>query len=443
MEQSIFLPSNRNLAIPSPTHPLLAVASGNVLDVYDIHTLSLLHSTPTSSPIAHVCWSCKSCSAGPLVALSSRPSNTLLVLQAESGQALLDLHESILPISHIQLHPPYLLVLSSHSLLVSVYHLPSATLHARLPFPSPQCLPFALSRSYILASVHQVKTRRSLHLQPLSSSRHGHHISLDSLPLSSIRGLLWIDSSRLLLYGSPHDAHGSDALVVLTHKGQLACAGNPERTDCYRYGRGERIYSGMRTSGIEIVRECKGMLGIGYSGWSVRIVETTGWTVLSGYDAKHLDTGTGCAEMYVETISEDKSRGFQVERVEQGRVCVGGVRGKGKWIMEWEKGGRWLGSVDGGNVVTIWDGMKGGVRSVIVCKERIKGIGWGEEGMLGIVTGGGWVYVWREGGMVTGEVGGKGEGVKWGKGGMIVDGGNGCVVVYVGVEDEKVMREMV
>lgn len=242
MEYSNLIAMSRGLVLPCPTSPLLAAANGNCLDVYDQHTLALQHTTTTADAITHLCWG-GSPDLGPLLAAASTPSNSVVVVRADTGRVVLDVHDSpVAPASLRLTARGHLLLAAEHGLSLTIIHVERARRVAVLPFvklcPASRA---ALASVDPDARAVAIVTRKNavdglcvvcLDTGRRTMARRGPD------QMAGIRDVAGVEWTRagILLWGAAADPLRHHAIALLTKGGRVLMSGDPASPAAFRMG---------------------------------------------------------------------------------------------------------------------------------------------------------------------------------------------------------------
>lgn len=256
--------------------------------------MQLLHTTTTTDPISHISWG-RSPTLGPLVAASSSPSNCVVVIRAESGQAVTDVHESPLALASIHLTSHgHLLMAAEHGLCFTVVSIDLAKRIAVLPFIKRRGhagVIHEVSRSGRFAAVVTMKDGVDglcvLNLDTgrvLLAKRGGGQLG----GVTDIVGVRWVvDERSVIIWGSATDRNGYGAIAMVSLTGAVVMAGDAGFEESFRLGKGVVGCNvgggglGINTVGLNAQRSVA-VVG-GYDG-VLRVVNLVTWREVVGFN---------------------------------------------------------------------------------------------------------------------------------------------------------------
>lgn len=450
MEYTCLNPISRGLVLPSPTTPYLASASGNCLDIHDITTLTLLHTTTASGPITSLHWA-HSPTLGALVCAATTPPNTALVLQAQTGTVLHDLHETPLSTISLTLSPTatHLIQTFEHSLTTVIHNLiPHRKLTLQYP-KHPSLIAHSPCRRYLALVTRKNSTDGLLVLHlPTFSTTFSLRGPSSLAGISAISGLSW-PKAGILIWGSPTDPLSHRALALFDRTGTLLMTGDPSTESAIR----------LASASIEQPRPppfAANPLGIcavavNNSGTlaavtghdrRLRLVNLATWMQVGEFahdspvvddvappvifreTLKHVDDDEeheteASAENRSVNITEQhppkalKRSYFEVVdclsmptiAIQKRPRAASKTPTTGISHVAFSSEGLYLASRsdEKRNVVFVWDVAQVRLASVLVLREDARSLAWsrtnGEDGpVLAVVTGGEYVYIWRRSG---------------------------------------------
>lgn len=458
MEYTGLTPVSRGLVAPSPSSEHLAAASGNCLDVYDLSTLNLLHTTTTSGPITHLAWA----QNRPLLAAASTPPNTALILDATTGAVLFDIHETPLPIQALLFSPQatHLLQTVPHGLPATLHKLSATRRPTFLAGPAPGLSAYSPTSPHLA----YLTSSNALHIVSLST-----HTATSHTPNLHATTLHWTRAGLLLLGKSTHPAPAT-ALSLYSTSGTLLMTGDPFSMHATRLEpplptrAPPPKFSAPPGHAAVAVNHAGTLAALAGHDGALRLVNLALWAGVAvlPFDCPVVD-GAKPPVVFRETGAEEENvPGNGSEMLQDGRVCfevvdclaeptvaVGGIGGKngrsGLSRLAFSGSGRFLAarSETRRGVVFVWEVCAVRLAAVLILRREVRAVAWAPgEDRLAVVCGGEFVYVWREAGAAAVRVrdGGSGKAfcaskAFWGGDGKIVVvdgvGAKAFLVVYV------------
>lgn len=222
MEYSGRTAISRGLAVICPTQPLIASANGNVLQIHNGLTTTLVESITTAGPITSLTWT----SGTPaLLAAGSSPGGNVVVVNAD-GDVIADIHDGRLEIAWLVLCNQGRLVIGyEHAIGVAIFDLhrgrllsfvPNATRASKDVSVASRCV--SPCDRYIALAVHTSAWQHSITVvstldgSVLMTARHAGDIAR----IATIR---WLAPTTLLVTGRHDTSVYATASILLTVRG--------------------------------------------------------------------------------------------------------------------------------------------------------------------------------------------------------------------------------
>lgn len=256
--------------------------------------MHLLHTTTSTDPITHISWGHSPLLGHLVAAAASSPSNCIVVIRAQSGEAVTDVHESPLALASIHLSSHgHLLMVAEHGLCLTAVSVDSAKRVAVLPFIKPRGhtgAVYDVCQSGRFAAVVTMKDGvdglcvLNLHTGRVVLVKRG---AKQLGGVADIVGVRWVvDERTVLIWGSATDANGYGAIAMVALTGAVMMAGDPACEETFRLGQGcVGSNGGNEGLGINTVRlNAQRSLAVvgGYDG-VLRMMNLVTWREVIGF----------------------------------------------------------------------------------------------------------------------------------------------------------------
>lgn len=420
MEYSHPVSISRGLAFLSPTHPVIASANGNVLQLHDIPSNSLITSIPTAGPIIRMAWSYE---GPPFLAAVSHPAGNIVIVDA-SGEVIADIHGGQLDVSWVAVSGLGKLVVGyEHDFGVGIFNFLQKKQPVFIPFarrvvPEGVLVPRVISPcdNFAVTVIRSAKWQDSLSIINLTDGSIIRTIP-NPAGISRIAGFRWV-ANRVLLWGRAEDETDDNKVALLSVRGDILSGGKTiQDTDPVVIQTASSDDSSMLV-----------VLGLQQAG--IRLFDSVRWRFIRDFNHKSPEILPTAPPLVLREHrrcdNHDESiicSAFEIvecdTNVEIGRAtCADGTVGnddrdnKGVRWCEFSRDGRYIASRDEASrhVIMIWDVHFVRLALLLIFKDEVLSIKWSNKGSrLAIGCGGPWVYLWDSKGAAAVRIGPENE----------------------------------
>lgn len=410
---------SRGLAFLSPTHAIAASANGNVLQLHDIPSNSLITSMPTAGPIIRMAWSFN---GPPVLAAVSHPAGNIVIVDA-SGQVIADIHGGLLDVSWVAVSGLGKLVVGyEQNFGVGIFNFFQKKQSIFIPFAcrisaEGVLVPRVISPcdNFAVVVIRSAKWQDSISIINLID---GSIIKTVPNPagISRIAGFRWV-ANRVLLWGRGEDETDDDKIAFLSVQGDLLSDKCVPNTDAVAIHTASSDDTSM-------------LIALGLQQSRIRLLDSVRWRLIRDFNHKAPET---CATAPPLVLREHRSSdehdrsvvrsAFEIVEcdtdVKIGRAtCADGTTGsddrdcKGVRWCEFSRDGRYVASRDEAarHVIMVWDVQFVRLAVLLIFKDEVLSIKWSNQGSrLVIGCGGPWVYLWDSRGAAAVRIGPENE----------------------------------
>lgn len=406
---------SRGLAVLSSTHSIVASANGNVLQLHDVSSNSLIVSMPTAGPLTHLVWSTK---GPPVLAAVSSPKGNIVIVSG-SGKVIADIHGGQLEVSWVVVSSLGRLVVGyEHSIGVAIFNFVEDKLSTFIPFAcrvsaKGVLVPRVVSSCDLFAAliIRSTQWQDTLSIVSLSDGR-----IVCSIPnpagISRIAGLRWLGDA-ILVWGRHGDQVEDDSIALLSIKGDVLSDKDIQDADPVII---------RTTCGDDATM----LVGLGCQESKIRIFDAVCWRLIRDLHHKSPETFvTAPPAIFRERLKRDKNNrraitstfdivecdtAVEIGRAKRADGTVGSDDrdGKGVLLCEFSRDCKYIASRDESarHVVMIWDVHSVRLIVVLILSAEVLTLKWSNhDSRLALGCGGAWVYLWDQSGVAAVRVG--------------------------------------